>query len=94
MQVIIPHQLATAEVRARMEAHAHELAGSMAEVETHWHDEEHMDLSIRAMGQTLTGEIALAPGEVIITIALPFALSFMEGTIASTLAEKGRQLLA
>ena len=94
MQITIPHNLSTAEVRARLDAHASELAGGLAEVKASWHGEEHMDLAIKAMGQNLTGEIALAPGEVIITIALPVAFSFMEGTISHSITEKGRQLLA
>ena len=94
MQITIPHQLTTQEVRARLDAHAPELAGGMAEVRASWHDEEHMDLAIKAMGQTLTGEIALAPGEAIITIELPLALAFMESTIARSITDKGTQLLS
>lgn len=94
MQITIPHQLSNDEIRTRMDDHAAELVGSIAQVSTSWHGDEHLDLDILAMGQRMTGEIALAPGEVIITINLPPSLIFMEGSIKQALTEKAHNLLA
>lgn len=98
MRVAIPHDLDPAAVRERLKSRSHEIAGhvpgGMAQVETSWPSEDRMQMDIRAMGQTLVGNVIIAPGEVVIEMDLPGMLSFMEPMIASTIRTQGQKVLA
>lgn len=97
MQVAIPHSLGKDEVRARLRAHAGELAqivpGGLARVETSWPGEDRMDLSVSALGQSIIGAVEIEAAQVLFTIDLPPALAFAEALIRPNLAEQGRKLL-
>lgn len=98
MRVTVPHKLTRAEVRKRLTERAQELAGSVpggvAEVTTDWVDDDLVDLTIAAMGQNLSGHIAIEDHQVVIDLSLPLALSFVEPMIAGTVKEQGQKLLA
>ena len=95
MRVSIPHRLSRAEVRSRLHAHAHELAGSAsAEVTTQWVDEDNVVIEVSAMGQNLDGDIAITDSEVIVTLDLPMLMSFAEPMISGAIREKAQALLA
>lgn len=97
MQVAIPHSLGKDEARARLRAHAGELAqivpGGLARVETSWPGEDRMDLNVAALGQSIQGTIEIEAERVLFTLDLPPALAFAESLIGPNLAEQGRKLL-
>lgn len=98
MRVAIPHNLDRAVVRERLKGRAHEIAGhvpgGMAEVETSWSGEDHMAMTIRAMGQQLTGGVTIAERELVIDLELPAMLAFMEPMISGSIRTQGQKLLA
>lgn len=95
MRVTLSHRLTKDEVRERLREHAHEIAGNVAaEIDASWADPDHLNLVVNAMGQELTGAIAIGDGEITVELDLPFMLSFVEPMIASTIREKGQALLA
>ncbi len=98
MRVAVPHSLAKEEVRRRLDTKQDSIAsfvpGGMADIETEWASEDRMIMTIRAMGQALTGNIDVEDSEVVFTIDLPPALSFVEPMIQGALADKGRKLLS
>ncbi|MFN4113169.1 MAG: polyhydroxyalkanoic acid system family protein [Sphingomonadaceae bacterium] len=98
MRVAIPHDLDRAVVRERLKSRSHEIVdhvpGGMAEVETSWPSEDHMAMTIKAMGQELTGGIAIGDTELVIELALPGMVSFMEPMIAGAIRTQGEKLIA
>ncbi|RVQ69379.1 hypothetical protein EKN06_04135 [Croceicoccus ponticola] len=97
MRVAVPHTLPKAEVRRRLDEKQGDIAGfvpgGMADVETSWASEDRMTMTIRAMGQELTGNVDIEDDAVVFNIALPLALSFVEPMISGAIEEKGRKLL-
>jgi len=98
MEVSIPHDLGREEVRRRLHSRSHELGsaipGGMAEVETDWPSEDRMNLSVRAMGQNVTGHIDVRDREIAIVLALPLALGFIQPMVESAVRQQGHLLLA
>lgn len=99
MEVTVPHQLTRQEVRDRLRSKSGEVlgqmpGGGMAEVETNWAGEDRMEMTIKAMGQVLHGDLVIDDREVRISIDLPMMLGFFEPMISGTIAEQGRNLLA
>ncbi|MDD3797900.1 MAG: polyhydroxyalkanoic acid system family protein [Novosphingobium sp.] len=98
MRVTLPHELSRDEVRQRLHEHAQDLAGNvpggMAKLTTEWVDDDHVNLTIAAMGQNLKGTIVIDDAQVVIDVSLPLALSFVEPMIAGTVREQGQKLLA
>ncbi|MEJ6011686.1 hypothetical protein [Novosphingobium aquae] len=97
MRVAIPHGLGREEVRRRMQSRVGELAGfipgGMAQVEPSWPSEDHMDLVITAMGQQVGAKIDIEEAQVVCTIDLPPALSFIEPLVQGAVEKTGRKLL-
>lgn len=97
MRVAIPHRLDRAEVRRRLTTRTGELAGfipgGMAKVDHDWLGEDRMQLSIGAMGQSVTAVLDVEDNQVMVTIDLPPQLSFFESTIAGAIRDKGTKLL-
>lgn len=98
MRVAIPHTLAKDEVRRRLKGRSHEIAdfipGGFADVTTGWPSEDQLDLNVRAMGQAIDGSVVIEEGQVVFTVNLPPALSFVEPMIKGAIASKGRKLLS
>ncbi|OCC22986.1 hypothetical protein MB02_14595 [Croceicoccus estronivorus] len=98
MRVTLPHDLTREEVRRRLHERAQDLTGNvpggMADVKTEWVSDDRVNLSISAMGQNLNGNIVIEDGQVVIDLALPLALSFIEPMISGTVKEQGQKLLA
>lgn len=98
MRVAIPHKLPREEVRRRLKGRAHEIAdfipGGMADVTTRWPSEDRMDLSVAAMGQSIDSMVEIEETELVFTVNLPPALSFIEPMIKGAIASKGQKLLA
>ena len=98
MRVPIPHSLPREEVRRRLRERSHEIAGfvpgGMAKVDTHWPDEDTMQLSVAAMGQAVTGRVEIEETQIVFQLDLPPALAFFEPMVAGAIRDKGQKLLA
>lgn len=98
MRVAIPHDLDRATVRERLRSRGHRIAdhipGGMAQVSTNWASEDRMDLSIGAMGQQLTGRILVEDRQVVVEMALPAALGFLQPVIEGAIRQQGHRLIA
>ena len=97
MRLAIPHSLDREEVRRRLRARTGELAGfipgGFADVNTAWVGEDRMNLEIGAMGQHLAGHVDVEDRQVVFTLDLPPALSFIEPVIAGAIKDKATRLL-
>ena len=97
MRIAIPHSLPREEVRQRLKSRSHEIAdfvpGGMAEVTTVWPTEDRLDLTVSAMGKAIESRIEIEDGQVVFSVELPAALSFVEPMIRGGIEAKGRKLL-
>ncbi|MEO6153334.1 MAG: polyhydroxyalkanoic acid system family protein [Croceibacterium sp.] len=97
MQVAIPHQLGREETRRRLRANMHKMPGSfpagMAKVTTTWPSEDQIAMAIEAVGQHLTGRIDIEDSQVLLTVDLPPALSFMEPILVGAIKQGGQKML-
>lgn len=98
MQVAIPHSLGVEEARRRLKANSHaigdQIPGGMADVRTGWPSENRMTMAISAMGQALTGHIDVEDSQVVLTMELPPALSFIQPIVEGAIRQSGQKLLA
>ena len=98
MRVAIAHNLPREEVRRRIHERSGELTdfvpGGLATVETSWPTDDRMDLSIIAMGQTVTGAVSVEDTEMVVEFDLPPQLGFFGSMIEQKIREKGQKLLA
>jgi hypothetical protein len=98
MRVVIPHNLGKAAARERLRANSHNMGshipGGMGEVETSWPSEDTMNMTVRAMGQELSGQVDIEDSQVVFNVILPPALSFVEPIIQGAIKQTGQQLLA
>jgi len=98
MRFALPHDLGKEEVRRRLRERSHEIAGhvpgGMADVHTEWPSPDRMTMAIAAMGQQLDGAVEVEDRQVVFTVNLPPALSFVEPMVEGLLREKGRKLLS
>lgn len=97
MRVAIPHAIGKDEARRRISSRSHEIAdfipGGIAQVSTGWPSEDRMTLNVGAMGQSITGAVDIEDSQVVFTVDLPPALSFVEPMIQGAISAKGRKLL-
>jgi hypothetical protein len=97
MRIAIPHQLGREEVRRRLHERLPEVSqiipGGLADVETGWASEDRATLLIRAMMQEVSGSIDIEDAQLVFTVNLPPALSFVEPMIRGAIEDKGRKLL-
>lgn len=98
MRVPIQHNLPKEEVRRRLRERMPELPahmpGGAADVSTRWPDEDTMELSVGAMGQTVHTKVSIEEAQVIVELDLPPMLSFFKPLIAAAVSDKGTKLLA
>ena len=98
MEVAIPHDLGSQEVRRRLKENSDQIGkgipGGMAEITTSWPSEDRMDMNIEAMGQTIEGYVDIEEARVVFNIELPMALMFVKPMIESTIRDQGQRLLA
>jgi hypothetical protein len=97
MRIAIPHNLGREEVRRRLHDRLPEVSqiipGGLAEVEAGWANEDRATLLIRAMMQEVSGSIDIEDAQIVFTVNLPPALSFVEPAIRGAIEDKGRKLL-
>lgn len=98
MEVAIPHSLGREEARRRLHDNSHKMGdgipGGMAQIQTRWASEDRMEMAITAMGQTLAGHIEVGESQVVLSVDLPPALSFVEPIVAGAIRQQGQALLA
>lgn len=97
MRIAIPHTLGREEARRRLHERLPEVPGifpsGLAQVETGWTSEDRATLLIRAMMQEVTGAIDIEDTQLVFTVNLPPALSFVEPMIKGAIEDNGRKLL-
>lgn len=97
MKIALPHDLGREEARRRLKERSHEIAdhipGGMASVETHWPTADRMQLSVGAMGQSVSGTIEVSDSQLLFEISLPPMLSFLRPVIEGAVRAKGTRLL-
>lgn len=93
--VSIPHDLGRAEARRRIEEGVERLTGQMGavgELRQSW-TADVLSFSLQAIGQTVTGTIAVAEGEVRLEVNLPGIFAMIAGKVRGRLQTEGRNLL-
>ncbi len=97
MRIAIPHTLGKDEVRRRLRSRIPSLAGfipgGMADVTHSWTGEDRMNLDVTAMGQHVPSTIDIEEEQLVFTVNLPPALSFIEPIIKGSIEKQGRKLL-
>ena len=96
MRVAIPHSLDNETVRQRLKSKSHEIGNAIpggGAVATAWPSEDRMTMDISAMGQSLRANVDLEPGQVVLEVDLPPALSFIEPMVAGAIKQQGQKLL-
>lgn len=93
----IPHQLSRDEAKRRIREHVSQLrrqqGGLITDLRESWNGDD-MDFSLMAMGQSISGHLTIDDQRLHLTVALPWFLRFVAGTIQQRLVQEGRHLLA
>lgn len=97
MRVALPHNLGREEVRKRLSSRSHEIGdmipGGMAQVTSSWPTDDLMELTVCALGQTITGDIEIYEAQVVIAFDLPPTLSFLRPMIEGAVRSNAARLL-
>lgn len=97
MRVAIPHTLGKAEVRRRLTARTPDLAGfipgGFAKVDHGWIDEDHMRLTVGALGQSIESRLDVEDHQVVVNVDLPPQLAFVGAAIEGAIRDKATKLL-
>lgn len=97
MRVAVPHKLPKDEVQRRMKASTHEIAdhipGGIAQVKTDWASDDCMNIMVSAMGQDLRGTVTIEDRQLVVDMALPLALSFVEPIVAGAIRQQSAKML-
>ena len=95
--VDIPHQLGREEARRRIAARTDDLARRLpgkAEVDAEWRGEDDLQLTVRAMGQTVGARVEVGDTAIRVRLDLPGMLGFMSGVIEGAVREQGIKFLS
>lgn len=94
--VRIPHRHAQEEAVRRIRTGIEELQNRygdrVAALETHW-TENRMDGRLSAFGQSISGNIEVLPGEVVVTVTLPWLLAMLKDKILGFVQKNGDRIL-
>ena len=96
MRIAIPHNLDNDEVRRRLRSKSHQIGEAIpggGAVTTAWPTEDRMTMDIGAMGESLRANVDLEPGQLVLNVDLPPALSFIEPVVAGAIRQQGQKLL-
>jgi len=97
MRIALPHDLGRDEVRQRLKDRSHEIAdyipGGFASVDTVWQGEDRMQLTVDAMGQSITGDIEVYDDQLVFQIKLPATLAFVRPMIEGAIRSNGTKML-
>ncbi|WP_293907255.1 polyhydroxyalkanoic acid system family protein [Phenylobacterium sp.] len=94
--VAIPHELGRVEARRRIDEGAERLTsqiGAVGDLTRAWEGDT-LRFSLAAIGQTVTGTIAVAEREVRVEIQLPGIFAMIAGKVKSRMRDEGQALLA
>lgn len=97
MRVAIPHTLTREEARRRLREKAEkamEKAKSMATITTTFVDDDHMTMSVGAMGYTVDCAVELTDSELVVDVDIPATLGFAKRMIEGMIREKTGKLLS
>lgn len=93
----IPHTLGRIEARRRMAERVGDLPsripGGMATVTHSWPSVDTMLVDVAVLGQQVAARLDVADTEVRVTLQFPPGLSFLSGTIAAVVRERGENFL-
>ena len=95
VQVDLPHKLGREEAKRRIGANIHKLENQIpggAQVNSSWHGDQ-LDVSVRAMGQSVDAKILVEESQVRCTLMLPPMLAMLARPIEAMLRNKGSDLL-
>lgn len=97
MRVAIPHDLGKDEVRRRLTSRTPDLAGfipgGFAKVDHAWIDEDHMRLTVNALGQSIVSRLDVEDHQVVVNVDLPPQLAFVGAAIEGAIRDKATKLL-
>ncbi len=97
MRVAIPHTLGKDEVRRRLTSRTPDLAGfipgGFAKVDHAWMDEDHMQLTVGVMGQSVVSRLDVEDHQVVVNVDLPPQLAFVGTAIEGAIRDKATKLL-
>lgn len=96
MRIAIPHSLDRDEARRRLRekaAQAADKAEGMATVTTAFADDDHMTMTVGAMGYTVDCAVELTESELVVEVDIPASLGFARRMIEGMIREKSGKLL-
>lgn len=94
--VSIPHELGRAEARRRIENGVGQLTsqiGAVGELKQAWKDDV-LHFSVHAIGQTVTGTIAVEDREARVEVMLPGIFAMIANKVKGRLRDEGQLLLS
>ena len=98
MRVAIPHELPREEVRQRMHDNMGKLSdkipGGKAEVHTNWTSEDRLELAVGVLNTSVNAVVEIEDAQIVLEVALPPALGFVEPMVQTVLRQQGQKLLA
>lgn len=96
MRIAIPHTLDREEARRRLREKAQQAAAKadgVATVTTRFADDDHLTMTVSAMGYTLDCGVELGERELVVDVDLPASLGFARRMIEGVIREKSGKLL-
>lgn len=93
----IPHQLGRAEARRRIETGLPKLERHIpggGTVNADWTGDDHLDMTIAAMGQKVGVQLDVEEAAIRATVAVPLMLSMMAGPISEFVRTSAEKMLA
>lgn len=97
LQFDIPHELGKAEAKRRIEEGLPKLERHIpggGRVEASWRADDHLNLDIKAMGQTVGVELVVQEAAVKVSLSVPLMLSMMSGAISDFVRTSAQKALA
>jgi hypothetical protein len=95
--VSVAHELPPAEVKRRLVeaiADARTKHGDLLrDARETWRGDDRMDLTARAMGQTITGSVRIEQTQVHVTVMLPMLLAMFASKLKPRIESEGQKLL-
>jgi len=96
ISITLPHRLGAAEAKRRivegMEALRRDYLGKLAHTEASWNGDT-ADVRVVALGQTVTGTVAVLSDSVRIEVHLPWIIAALSGKIQGVLKSSAEQSL-
>ena len=92
MEVRIPHSLDESEVRRRLEAAVgrarDDFAGKVGAIDSKWHEDGRLQLSLDVMGVPIESDVEILPAELVVRLEVPGMAGLFAGKIKSGIQER------